>query len=907
VPARAARSLPTSLAEAVDRSASPEWVTQAVERIRANDGESVDALEAVLADAPAAQALVAVTAASRSLARLLAADPAALAVLRNLDERHPPPPGGIDELVRWKQHELLRIAARDLTSQDHLEQTVAALSDLAADVLQACVDLADSEGLAVIGMGKLGGHELNYASDVDVMFVGDGAPDELGRAARRVMELARHCFRIDANLRPEGRDGKLVRTLDSYEAYWDRWAQPWEFQALLKERPVAGDLRLGRRFHDAAQRWLWSRPFGADELRQLRHLKERAEAEIARRGLSDREVKRGPGGIRDIEFTAQLLQLVHGQLDTALRSPTTLDLLAELGSAGYVADDDTATLREAYRFLRAIEHRLQLVDEQQLHTVPADDEARDHLGRVLGFRPNAHATAAAQFDGSLRRVQNRVRSIHERVYFRPLLEAFVNAEGELSPEAAEARLVAFGFTDAKRTQAAVRELTRGLNRSSRLMQQMLPLLLDWLSVAPDPDLGLLVLRNLLTGPQRRSQLVEAFRESPEVARTLCVLVGTSRLIGDALQRNPDLVARLPYPERLRTRPRAELVESAAKAVGWRPAVEDRQEALRRWKERHLLGIQVRDVRFDEPVGAVGHDLSVLAEASIETALAAVEPTIPFAVVALGRLGGASLSYASDLDVIFVYEGEGAAAFEEGDRLAKQLLRFVNGVAPAERIYEIDAKLRPEGNQGPMARSLGGYQKYFERWAQVWERQAYLRARPVAGDADLGQAFLDQLEPYVWAEPLSTEEVREIRRMKARVEHERMPVGEDPKFHLKLGRGSLSDIEWTAQLLQLQHGIRATGTIPALEAVRDAGRLDGDDASILIDTYEFLERTRDRLFLVNSAPSDSLPTQPEALMWLARSMGTNAAELREHYRRVTRRARRVVERVFYGREPTVPGS
>jgi glutamate-ammonia-ligase adenylyltransferase len=433
------------------------------------------------------------------------------------------------------------------------------------------------------------------------------------------------------------------------------------------------------------------------------------------------------------------------------------------------------------------------------------------------------------------------------------------------------------------------------------MQQMLPLLLDWLSAAPDPDLGLLLLRNLLTGPQRRTQMIEAFRDSPEVARTLSLLVGTSRLLGDALQRNPDLVTRLPYPERLRTRPREELVESARKAVGWRDDVAERQEALRRWKERHLLGIQVRDVRFDESVEVVGRDLSVLAEASIETALQSVEPTIPFAVIALGRFGGASLSYASDLDVVFVYEGDGAGPFEEGDRLAKQLLRFVNGASPAERIYEIDAQLRPEGNHGPMARSLGGYEKYFDRWAQVWERQAYLRARPVAGDPALGARFLAMLEPHVWGAPLTNDEIREIRRMKARVEQERIPSGEDPRFHLKLGRGSLSDIEWTVQLLQLQFGVRATGTIPALEAVRAAGHLSDDDAAILVETYEFLEHTRNRWFLVNSAPSGSLPTQPESLTWLARSLGTNSADLREHYRRVTRRARRVVERVFYGRE------
>jgi glutamate-ammonia-ligase adenylyltransferase len=879
----------------VARSVAPDRARISLARILDAQAGPVRAL-----DDPAADALVLVATASRSLARLLEADPTAIAVLGDLDRHVAPPPGGVDELVAWKHREYLRIAARDLVGVDRLEETGALLAALARDVLRACCELAGAEGLAVIGMGKLGGNELNYSSDIDLVFVAEGTDDHHERDAQHVMALAGRCFRVDANLRPEGRDGKLVRTLDSYEAYWDRWAQPWEFQALLKARPAAGDGVLGRRFLDAAQRWLWSRPFGVDDLRQLRDLKQRAERDVARRGLAGREVKRGPGGIRDVEFAAQILQLVHGHADPALRSPTTLEVLAELSRAGYIADDDATSLAESYRFLREVEHRLQLVEEQQVHTVPTDDEARDHLARVLGFRPTPGSGALEQFDLELRRVQNQVRSIHERLYFRPLLEAFAGSEGEMSPEVAATRLAAFGFTDAQRTKAAVRELTRGLNRSSRLMKQLLPLLLDWLSAAPDPDLGLLVLRNLLTGPQRRAQLVEAFRDSPEVARTLCLLVGTSRVTGDILIHNPDLVARLPHPDRLQTRPRDDLVESASTAVLWRQD-DDRQEALRRWKERHLLGIQARDVLYDEPVEVVGRDLSALAEAALETMLAGMPRPVPFAVIALGTFGGASLSYGSDLDVVFVYDGDGPEAFEEADRLAKSVLHFSMGLAPADRIFEIDAQLRPEGNQGAMARSLEGYRLYFERWAQLWERQAYLRARPVAGDGDLGRRFIELTEPFVWGTGLSADEVREIRRMKARVEQERLPVGEDARFHLKLGRGSRTDIEWTAQLLQLTHGIRATGTVEALTAVRDAGHLAEDDADLLVTTYELLERTRNRLYLVSSTPSDSLPTQPEALMWLARSLGTNAADLREEYRRVTRRTRRVVERVFYGRD------
>jgi glutamate-ammonia-ligase adenylyltransferase len=851
------------------------------------------------ADHELAVALAAVLTASRALTRLVEAHPDdALATLADLDRRLPPADGGQEGLVRWRALEHLRIAARDLTGRDDLPQTGHALARMGADVLEAACRLAGASDLAVVGMGKLGGDELNYSSDVDVVLVGEGPPGDLDAQARAALEVARSCFRVDANLRPEGRNGPLVRSIASYEAYWERWAEAWEFQALLKARPVAGDAELGRRWLDAAQRHLWGRPFSAEDLRAVRAMKQRTEAGVARRGLADRELKTGPGGIRDIEFTVQILQLVHGSSDPDLRTAGTLPTLAELAEAGYVDPADAARLAEAYRFFRLVEHRLQLVEEQQVHALPTAPAALDHLARVLGFRDLPKGSAASQLLAEVRGQQHAVRAIHQRVYFRPLLEAFAEHDGALSPEAAVERLAAFGFTDALRTQAAVRELTRGLNRSSRLMQQLLPLVLDWLSATPDPDLGLLLLRNLLGDPTRNRLLVATFRESAESAHRLCTLLGTSRLLGDVVLRNPELVARLPHPEQLRTRPRDELVASATAAVAWREE-SARQEALHRWKDRNLLGIGARDVLGEDTVDVVGHDLATLAEATLDAALALVDPQIPFAVIAMGRFGGAELSYASDLDVLLAYDGSGADAAEEANRVASRLVRLVHGATPAARIFEVDADLRPEGKQGPLARSLTGFGAYWDGYAQTWERLAMVRARAVAGDRELGRRLLDELAPRVWGDGLTHGEVVELRRMKARIENERIPPGEDPDFHLKLGRGSLSDVEFTAQLLQLRHGVRATGTMAALAALVDDGVLEREDAELLEASYRFCEQVRNRWYLVGSGPSDALPTQSEALTWLARSLDTDAGSLREHYRRVTRRARRVVERVFYG--------
>ena len=899
--------VPGVLTDEVDRSAEPQVVRTALARL------APPAVERLAADAGGVGAhAVRVLAASRSLTRLLETDPAALDVLARLDERPPPPAvtapavtapvAGVgpvardevvDTLIRWKDREILRIAARDLAGIDPLEETTAALADLATDVLRVAVARVGADELAVIGMGKLGGHELNYGSDIDVLFVGGHV-----RQARAVVEVVSRCYRVDTNLRPEGRDGALTRSLDGYAAYWERWAQPWEFQALLKAVPLAGDPGMGRAWAERAATALWGRPFGADDVRSLRALKARSEAESARRNSGERDVKRGRGGIRDIEFAVQLLQLVHGRADAEVRSPTTLVALADLAAGGYVDPDDADGFAAAYRLLRRVEHVLQLEDDQPVHTVPAERDQRRRVARVLGYRGTPTAGPTEAFDHDLAHHRNLVRSIHERVYFRPLLDALANAD-RLAPGAAPA-LASFGFTDAERARQAVRELTRGLTRSSRMMRQLLPLLLDWLARSPDPDGGLLGLRKLASGDQRAMELANAFRDRPDVARNLCEALGTGQLFGDILVENPDLIVRLADPARLRTLDRDGLIESSGRALAWRPDAAECQRALRRWRDRHLLGVAARDVFGVDDVAGIGADLTALAEAVLERAVRTLEPRIPFAVVALGRFAGGELSYPSDLDVVFVHEAATPADHAEALRLAGGVLRFVGGATPVQRIWSVDTNLRPEGRDGALTRTLDGYATYFARWADVWERQAMARARPVAGDPELGARFADVVADAVWGRPFTVEDEREVRRLKARVERERIPPGEDREFHLKLGPGALADVEWTTQLLQLRTGTPGPGTAAALDALERAGAIDGEDADVLREAYTFCGATRNRWFIVGASPRsvDALPTRADDLARLARSLGTTPTRLRDDYRRVTRRARRVVERLFY---------
>ncbi|MEX1008294.1 MAG: bifunctional [glutamine synthetase] adenylyltransferase/[glutamine synthetase]-adenylyl-L-tyrosine phosphorylase [Acidimicrobiia bacterium] len=913
-----------ALAGAIDRSADASIAHTVLARVAEAQPTVADELagNALLRDG-----LIALACASRSLSSAVIADATLLDPLRDADAfAHEQ---GIDDyraswrdagsadqrgLRRWKRRELLRIASRDLLGTADLPAVGRELAALAQVCLEAALSIAESDRpFAVIGMGKLGGRELNYASDVDVLFVHDGDGESAERVARSVLTTMTTTtedgivFRTDADLRPEGRSGPLTRTVDSYRSYYEGWAQTWEFQALLKARPVAGDPLLGDRFMKLTRPFVWPDVLRPDAVREIRAMKGRSEDVTDRKGLGDRELKRGRGGIRDIEFAVQLLQLVHGRHDDTVRSPTTLDALRALSSSGYVERADATRLDDAYRFLRTVEHRLQIYDEQQTHTIPTDGRARTRLARVLGYRDHADRNALELFEAGHRAHQATVRSIHERLFFAPVLDTLAGA-GPLSPEAAEERLAAFGFTDVERTRAAVRELAFGVTRRSKLMQQLFPVILEWLSETPDPDLGLLQLRRLAEGPARSASLATTFRDAPVAAERTCILLGSSRVVGDALRRQPEFVDLLGDDDALRAeKPRAELVADALDTLEWRENAEQRREGLRRFKRRELLRIAARDLLGFAPLEVAERELTGLAEACLEAALASLEPPVPFAVIGVGRLGGAELSYASDIDVLFVYGGDGAADFDVAERIAEGLVTEIGATTSEGQTFRIDARLRPEGNQGPLARSLAGYANYYERWGLTWERQALSKARVVAGEAELGARFLELVEHVVYGQPFTDDDMREVRRMKARIERERIPPGEDPQFHLKLGRGSLSDVEFLVQLLQLQHGgerpeLRVPGTIDALTRLRDAGLLADDDVAALEAAYRFCERARNARYLQSGSPSDALPRDRamiEKLGLMLDYVHQPATSLRDDYRRLTRRARRVVEREFYG--------
>ncbi|HEX9696828.1 MAG TPA: bifunctional [glutamine synthetase] adenylyltransferase/[glutamine synthetase]-adenylyl-L-tyrosine phosphorylase [Actinomycetota bacterium] len=836
-------------------------------------------------------------------------------------------------LRMFKRRELLRIAARDLAAGAPVAEVAAELAALAEATLQGALDLLLSQNtppsgarFTVIGMGKLGAGELNYASDIDVVFVYD-APDESEAAAwaNRLAEgLIKHlaatteegqAFRVDAGLRPEGRDGALARSLTAFHAYWERWAKPWEFQALIKARPVAGDDALGEEFMAAAAGVVYPERLAPEAIREIRAMKARAERVIAQRGLGNREIKRAPGGIRDIEFAVQLLQLVHGRRDASLRGGGTLPGLTALSRGAYVGDDDADELAAAYVFLRRVEHRLQLAQERQTHTVPEDEAHRRTLARSMGFRDSGTETALEAFDTSWREIQAVVRRIHEKLFYRPLLERFAQAPA-LAPDAAQERLEALGFRSPGRALKFLGDLTAGLSRRSQLMRTLLPVMLDWMSDSPDPDLAVSNFRDVALALGGNPAALAALRDSPPVVELLCRVLGTSRLLAEHLLHTPELVPALVEKHAFARKSREKLMQEATEHVEWRGDPDARDAAVRRFKRREMLRIACRDLAGGVSPEDVGRELSHLAEAALEAALGSLHEEHPpppgarFAVVGMGKLGGEELNYASDIDVMFVYDApDEKAAHKWATMLAEGLLQRLAATTEEGQAFPVDAQLRPEGKDGPLARSLTAYRAYYERWAKTWEFQALVKARPVAGDPMLGQQFLDLTRPFVYPERLDPEKVREIRSMKARIERERLGPRQDPKTQLKVGRGGTIDVEFTVQLLQLMHGahhptVRVQGTVLAIAAAAERQLLTIEQAKWLLEAYRFVNRTRNTLYLIRGRAVDALPAKPEESEVLARALGYPGPGARvaftEDYRRVTRRARQVCEDVFYGK-------
>jgi [glutamine synthetase] adenylyltransferase / [glutamine synthetase]-adenylyl-L-tyrosine phosphorylase len=1025
--------------------------------------------------------LIAVLGVSKALADHLARHPADSSVLQGRDADRRPEPGLIrDELLRAVgadpgdrapvaatagpdakadpaallaaayRRRLLHLAARDRTGVAAFDEVAAELADLADAVLDAALAVARAElpadaaggaavRLAVVAMGKCGARELNYASDVDVIFVAEPADEQtseqeaLNLATKLAAGMIRVCerstpegaiFPVDPNLRPEGRQGPLVRTLASHLAYYDRWAKTWEFQALLKARPAAGDRELGDRYAVAVAPLVWQAAQRDNFVEDVQAMRRRVVATLPK-NMAGRELKLGPGGLRDIEFAVQLLQLVHGSADDRLRVPGTLPALKALADGGYVGRADAEELAQAYRFLRQTEHLLQLYQLRRTHTLPTDPAVLRRLGRAMRnsqsltpvilndrvvspVQPPSLASAQHDirvapsgrppspeeaFTQAWTRHAQQVRRLHEKLFYRPLLDAVAklpSGAARLTPDAARARLEALGYRDPAGALRHIQALTSGLRRRAAIQRTLLPVLLGWFADAAEPDAGLLAFRQVSEALGETPWFLRLLRDETKAAERMAYVLASSRYATGLLLRAPEAVAIFADDAELVPKTsdalRAEMMAATKRHVAGlgppetsldakagspaaaptgltgltaagvgagagagagqrsRSAADAEQAAviIRSLRRRELLRVAASNVLGLIGLAETAEALTAITTATLDAVLTVAVAKIEmelraplstrFAVIAMGRYGGHESGFGSDADVIFVHDPQPTALDGAADRRASEaaqavgteLRRLLSLPAPDPPLL-VDADLRPEGKQGPLVRSLAACRAYYERRAAPWERQALLRAEFAVGDAALGAEFIALADQFRYpVGGLDEPTVREIRRIKARMESERIPRGTDRALHLKLGPGGLSDVEWTVQLLQLRHGhagegLRTTRTIEALDAAVAAGLATHADAEALAAAWRFGSRIRNAIMLVRGRPGDALPAKHDELTAVARLLGykpsvtpadiraqpiptwndTPAQALEEDYRRNARRARKVMDRLFYG--------
>jgi glutamate-ammonia-ligase adenylyltransferase len=843
--------------------------------------------------------------------------------------------------VRYRRH-LARLAAWDLSNPDPLaavSQVTSVLADLAGAALDVSLDIARrtvpfdaadiaNTRLAIIGMGKSGARELNYVSDVDVIFVveaqGDLGADravEIGtrlamQTARGIQELASEpaLWEVDANLRPEGKDGALVRTLESHLAYYERWARSWEFQALLKARPLAGDLELGARYVDGVAPLVWSSAAREGFVESVQRMRERVTENIPPDEL-DIQLKLGPGGLRDVEFTIQLLQLVHGQHDPEVRQQATLPALVALATQGYIGRVEASEFARDYRFLRLLEHRLQLSRLTRTHLMPRDPEAIRVLARATGLYSGADELTEAW-----QQTKHEVRSLHERLFYRPLLSAVAALPGggiTLSSEQAEARLAAIGFRDPAGALRHIAALTGGVSRRATIQRTLLPVMLGWFAEGADPDHGLLAFRRLSDDLGEAYWFLRMLRDSSGAAQRLTSVLSGSRFVSNLLERIPDGAAWLENEEELAPRSLEVMLEETDATIARH---DDDPEAaalaLRTARRREVLRIAIASILGLLTISEIGVALSAITTALLSGMLRLARPDadgMEFGIIAMGRYGGREVGFGSDVDIVYVYRPTTATG-DEAQARSELIIQTINRLTEDLRLpLELDIGLRPEGKNGAVVRSLDSYRAYYERWSLTWEAQAMLRARGVAGDADLIRDFEEFADGVRFPPKIGEQEVREIKRIKARVEAERLPQGADPSRHLKLGRGSLSDVEWFVQLLQLQHGasvpgLRTTSTLDALQVAADAKLVPETDARKLRDAWLIASRARSGMTLWAAKTTDVLPTDRQALEGIARLLAYpsgSASQLEEDYLRTTRLARQVFEKRFYGAPTNAP--
>jgi glutamate-ammonia-ligase adenylyltransferase len=785
---------------------------------------------------------------------------------------------GLDDgLRRFRRRAMLRVAARDLQGEG-LVEVVREISEVAeACIAEAVGWTVGVAGFAVIAVGKLGGGELNYASDVDLIFLHSGrGPDrqkEIQRAAARLIRVLSEpteegiALRVDSTLRPGGRSGILSRSLEATLDYYENRSATWERQALIKARPVAGEPGLGSTFVDGVAPFVYPEELAPQAIEEVRQVKVRLEEYMRARGKEAVEVKRGRGGIRDVEFAVQLLQIVHGRRDDRLRDPNTLRALTALAAEGYVAEADAEALAGAYSFLRRLEHRLQIVRDLQTHDLPSDRPSLARLARAMDLDGPQELRSAYERETGL------VRGLHERLFYRPLLEAFSGPSAPrpgVDRQATEELLAGLGFIHPTTSYEVLDRLVDPKTRMGKVLAHVFPVMAAPLALAANPDSALVRLERVSEAVGERRGPADALANDPSAARRLAHVVSASSFATDLLVADP-----------------ARMLALADRGTG------DAQA--------RLVAVAAAYAARELAPRETGAALADVADRAVREAVRRVAPTLPFAVIGFGKLGAQELNFASDLDLMFVYDGEGAEAFRAAVEVAEAVMSDIRTSG-----WEPDADLRPEGRSGPLARSVAAFLEYWERWAEPWEFQSLLRARFVAGDEALGRRFCSLAGDFAYPDHVTVDRVAEMRRMRERIERERVKPPEAAKFHFKLGVGSLADVQFAVELSLIRFGashpeIRTRGTLEAIERLASARLIEDSVAHAIGEAFVFCSDVKNALEVDRRLHAEAIPPAPQEQTVLARRLGYEEyprQSFLDDYLRVTRRARRAMERVFY---------
>jgi glutamate-ammonia-ligase adenylyltransferase len=888
---------------------------------------------------------------------------------------------------RFRQRHILRIGVNDIIRDRPLEEVTRDISWVADAAIRIALDTAldrvahrfgDPLTLdggparsVVFAFGKLGGEELNYSSDIDLMFVYDeegatrspraatsiGNEEFFGRVLTELVRLLSahtdegQAYRVDLRLRPEGQRGPLARTLASTLSYYDTLGRTWERQALIKLRPVAGDVALGERFLEHIESYIYRKYLGFSEINEIKALKRRIEQKAKSAGESDTDVKTGHGGIRDIEFAVQFLQLLNGGELPAVRLRNTLVALHALEQAGCLNDQEYHILDDAYRFLRKTEHRLQLLFDLQTHQLPDGVDELRKLALRMGY-----GTSSDPLSFFLHDYQAKT-SLNRKILNHLLHDSFQDQSGQAEPESdlildtmpdPETIQTVLGRYPFRDVQAAYQNLFQlaheevpflSTRRCRHFLANIAPRLLRALAETPDPDMALLNLEKVTASLGAKSVLWELFSFNPPSLKLYVDLCASSQFLSEILIQNPGMIDELLDSLVLnQPRTREELSQELADLC---KGAADADPILHSFQNKELLRIGVRDILGKDSIRETTAALSDLAETLLVRIAMLQEPPLAkrfgvpylndgqragqpsrYVLLALGKLGGREMSYHSDLDLILVYEGDGQTGPAEGacraneyeftdnfhffTELGQHIIKATSFMGPLGRLYQVDMRLRPTGRSGSLVVPLAEFSRYYQDGgAQLWERLALTRARVVYGDESFASGVTAAVEQGAYGLPWQPQFIDEIREMRERLQVSR------GIHHLKRGIGGTVDVEFLVQLFQIKYGQRAASakspnTWQGLTSLRTAGLLNETEYSVLSEGYSFLRMVESRLRMVHNLSINELPRKPDELDKLARRLGleTNAdgtaadklsAEFEKHTTRIRQMFLRLLER------------